>query len=104
MKVSITLIIQIVPLLSSKEWATRIAAGEAIHFVTENIPIWEPLPVIQSEKSDNTASLYLKLETLDLKKILETSESLTRFSDKVEKKNQIIIQKFAFDSFIGLGV
>lgn len=43
-----SLLTRIKTYLHSSSWDTRIAGGQAIQAVVENVPIWSPIPVSQS--------------------------------------------------------
>lgn len=47
--------------LYSPTWDTRIAAGQAIQAVIENVPFWDPIPISMIPKSSTGISNYIFL-------------------------------------------
>ncbi|KAK6642823.1 hypothetical protein RUM43_004325 [Polyplax serrata] len=105
--------------LYSPTWDTRIAAGQAIQAVIENVPLWNPTPVplVSSENTpEEKSNRKLNLELFDINNILKNGIHLTGSEGKeydlqdesgscsVSKQRQILNAMIGLDVTQHLGI
>ncbi|KAI9096118.1 hypothetical protein DFS34DRAFT_154547 [Phlyctochytrium arcticum] len=104
--------------LRSPEWATRIAAGNAIEAIAKNVPQWEP-PVPSPSDGSNVPDLsgdddeegLLKFESFEIVTVVQRGESLLSSAGRefdidlshMDPKERIALQKKELKKRLGMG-
>ncbi|KAI8824493.1 SNF2 family N-terminal domain-containing protein [Fimicolochytrium jonesii] len=103
--------------LRSSEWATRIAAGNAIEAIAGNVPRWEPpVPVpgevgATSHAEDSADDWMLTFDTFDIGNVVNNGAPLLSSAGKefdvdfggLDPKERIALQKKELKNRLGLG-
>jgi TATA-binding protein-associated factor len=93
--------------LNSKSWETRVAAGEAIEAICENVPQWDPMP--SNGEIENLEGL-LSFNTMDIDIVLERGQPLLSSAGKefdadlseMDPKERLALQKKQLRERLGL--
>jgi TATA-binding protein-associated factor len=93
--------------LNSKSWETRVAAGEAIEAICENVPKWDPLP---SNGEIEKLEGLLSFKSMDIDVVLERGQPLLSSAGKefdadltdMDPKERLALQKKQLRERLGL--
>jgi TATA-binding protein-associated factor len=93
--------------LNSKSWDTRVAAGEAIEAICENVPQWDPAP---SNGDIEKLEGLLSFDTLDIDIVLEKGQPLLSSAGKefdadlsdMDPKERLAVQKKRLRERLGI--
>jgi TATA-binding protein-associated factor len=95
--------------LDSKQWETRVAAGQAIESICESVPLWDPQTITPT--TDEKLTGLLTFDTLDLNKVMARGSPLLSSEgnefdvdlSELDPKQRLEMQKKRLRERLGLG-